>query len=140
MTRTRAMRHIACAAALMVLVLGVGEPGVGFASPSDPSAQCAFTLDPPHVAKLNGTDVVVARVVPSTCPASTTPAESVVCLSASSDDSSGRCARNPGVAVAQVSYPYRAGTVYTARGTGCTATYQPPAKMCRPVGPVVAAL
>src|SRR5882757_1160160 len=127
---------IACAAALMVQASG--EPGVAVASPSVPSARCAFNLDPPHVAQLNGTDVVVASVVPAICPPSTTPAESVVCLSASSDDSSGRCVHNPGVAVAQVSYPYRAGTVYTARGTGCTATYQPPAKLCSPVGPVVA--
>lgn len=134
----RVTAHIACAAALILVTLGVGEPAVAFASPSDPPTQCAFTLDRPHVAQLNGTDVVVASVLPTTCPPDVAPAESVVCLSASSDASGGQCVHASGVARAQVSYPYRTGTAYTARGAGCTATYQAPAKICSPLGPIVA--
>jgi hypothetical protein len=123
-----------------MVVLSAGNTAVANASPADPNAGCAYTLDPPDLTPTLGPNVVTANVSAAKCASSVNPSDTTLCLRASSDDSAGQCVTSAGVASVQVSYPYRPGTTYTAKGVGCVAVYTANESLCRSFGPAIATL
>jgi hypothetical protein len=123
-----------------MVILGSGNTALANASPADPNAGCAYTLDPPDLTPTLGPNVVTANVSAAKCASSVNPSDTTLCLRASSDDSAGQCVTSAGVASVQVSYPYRPGTTYTAKGVGCVAVYTANESLCRSFGPAIATL
>jgi hypothetical protein len=123
-----------------MVILGAGNTAVANASPPDPNAGCAYALGPPHLTPTLGPNVVTANVSAAKCASSVNPSDTTLCLRASSDDSAGQCVTSAGVASVQVSYPYRPGTTYTAKGVGCVAVYTANESLCQSFGPVTATL
>jgi hypothetical protein len=108
------------------------------ASPG-PSA-CAYTLSPPHIVQLSGTNAVAATLSPAGCD-SATAYLSVACVQLQGSDGPGQCGQNNGTLTAQVWYqPYRPGATYIATGRGCANTGNPPRPVCRSMGPLTATL
>ena len=123
--------------AALALALG-GTAAVASASPSQPP--CAYTLSPPQVVQLSGTNAVTATLSPAGCDRSTTYL-SVACLQLQGSDGPGQCDQGQGILPAQVFYqPYRPGATYIATGRGCATTGNPPQPVCLPMGPLTATL
>lgn len=112
--------------------------GVAPAQPAPPP--CTYTLSPPHVVQLSGTNVVTATLSPAGCDRSNSVL-SVACVQLQGSDGPGRCAQNNGPLTAQVYYaPYRPDATYVATGEGCATTGNPPRPFCQPTGPITARL
>jgi hypothetical protein len=126
---------IVVAAAALALCATTAAAG---ASPS-PST-CAYTLSPPHIVALSGTNAVAATLSPAGCDGATAYL-SVACLQLQGSDGPGQCGQNNGILTAQVFYqPYRPGATYIATGRGCANTGNPPQPVCRSLGPLTATL
>jgi hypothetical protein len=123
--------------AAVALALG-GTTAAAHAQPSPPP--CAYTLSPPQVVQLSGTDVVTATLSPAACDGAIAYL-SVACVQLQGSDGPGQCAQQNGILTAQVFYqPYRPGATYVATGRGCANTGNPPKPVCQPVGPLTATL
>jgi hypothetical protein len=132
------IRSLMVLAAALVLTLA-GTAGVTSAEPSPPTA-CSYTLSPPHIVSLSGTNVVTATLSPAACDRSE-PYLSVACVQMDGSDSSAKCQQGEGNLTAQVYYaPYRPGATYVATGRGCALTGNPPLPVCQPAGPYTATL
>jgi hypothetical protein len=115
-----------------------GTAPVASAEPSPPP--CEYTLSPPQVVLLSGTNVVTATLSPAGCDQSVTY-QTVACVQLQGSDGPGQCAQQVGILTAQVFYqPYRPGATYTATGRGCADTGNPPRPVCKPMGPLTATL
>lgn len=115
-----------------------GVAGVAGAEPTAPP--CAYTLSPPHVVAVSGTDMVTASISPAGCNQSN-PYLSVACIQLQGSEGPGICEQNNGPLTAQVFYaPYQPGATYVATGRGCASTGNPPQPVCQPVGPFTATL
>jgi len=129
---------------LMVLAAALaftcaGTAGVTSAEPSPPTA-CSYTLSPPHIVALSGTNVVTATLSPAACDRSE-PYLSVACVQMEGSDGSAKCQQGEGNLTAQVYYaPYRPGATYVATGRGCALTGNPPMSVCQSTGPYTATL
>jgi hypothetical protein len=129
---------------LMVLAASValtvaGTADVAHAEPSPPTA-CSYTLSPPQVVQLSGTNVVTATLSPAACERSE-PYLSVACVQLQGSDGPPKCQQGEGNLTAQVYYaPYRPGATYIATGRGCALTGNPPLPVCQPTGPYTATL
>ena len=123
------------AAAMLALA---GTAAVAGASPSPPP--CAYTLSPPQVVQLSGTNVVTAKLTPAACDRSDSYLL-VACIQLQGSDGPGQCTQGEGILPAQVYYqPYRPGATYIATGRGCSSTGNPPQPVCSPAGPLAATL
>ncbi len=123
--------------AAAVLALAGITPVAG-ASPNPPS--CAYTLSPPEVVQLSGTNVVKATLAPAACDRSNSYLL-VACVQLQGSDGPGQCAQGEGFLPAQVYYqPYRPGATYISTGRGCATTGNPPQPICQPTGPLTATL
>jgi hypothetical protein len=130
----RSLMVLTAAAALAV----DGTAAVAGASPN-PQA-CAFTLTPPQVAQLSGTNVVSATLTPAACDQSDSYLL-VACVQLQGSDGPGQCAQNQGTLPARVYYqPYRPGATYTSTGRGCSSKGNPPQPVCLSTGPFTATL
>ncbi len=124
--------------AAVALALG-GTAAVAGASPSPPP--CAYTLSPPQVVQLSGTnvgdrDVLTRPAVTGRSPTSQWPACSYRAATVLDN-----APRGKGLLPAQVFYqPYRPGATYIATGRGCATTGNPPQPVCQPMGPLTATL
>ena len=115
-----------------------GTTAVADASPGAPA--CAYTLSPPHVGQLSGTNVVTATLAPAACDESN-PYLQVACVQLQGSDGAVQCAQGKGTLPAQVYYqPYRPGATYISTGRGCSSKGNPPQPVCLSMGPVTAAL
>jgi hypothetical protein len=115
-----------------------GTAAVAHAEPSPPP--CAYTLTPPQVVQLSGTNVVTATLTPAACDQSDTYLL-VACVQLQGSDGPGQCAQGQGILPAQVFYqPYRPGATYTSTGRGCSLTGNPPQPVCSPTGPLTTTL
>lgn len=116
-------------------------PGVATAQPTQPAGQlCSYTLTPPQVVNISGTEMVTATVSPAKCNRSTTYL-SVACVQVEGNPGPGQCVQNNGILTAQVYFsPYQPGRTYVATGRGCATTGNPPQPVCDPLGPITAAL
>jgi hypothetical protein len=115
-----------------------GIAPVASAEPSQPS--CEYTLSPPQIVQLSGTNVVTATLSPAACDRSNAYL-TVACVQLQGSDGPGQCAQQNGNLTAQVFYqPYRPGATYVATGRGCATTGNPPQPVCRPMGPLTATL
>ena len=128
----------------MVLTAGAavlalaGTAAVAGAEPSPPA--CAYTLSPPQVVQLSGTNVVTATLSPAACDRPIAYL-TVACVQLQGSDGPGQCAAAEGILPAQVFYqPYRPGATYIATGRGCANTGNPPQPVCQPMGPLTATL
>jgi len=131
------MRSLMILTAAVALAL-TGTAGVARAEPSPPP--CAYTLSPPHVVQLSGTNVVTATLSPAGCDRSN-PYLSVACVQLQGSDGPGQCQQAEGTLTAQVYYaPYRPGATYISTGRGCASTGNPPRPFCQPTGPYTATL
>jgi hypothetical protein len=127
---------IAMSAAVVLPLAGIAP----VASAEPPPAACAYTLTPPRVVQLSGTDVVTATLSPAGCDSSVAY-QTVACLQLQGSEGPGQCAQQNGILPAQVFYqPYRPGSTYVATGRGCSNTGNPPQQVCRSAGPFAAAL
>ena len=108
---------------------------------ADPGTRaCSYTLSPPQVMQLSGTNVVTATLSPAACDHSVAY-QSVACVQLQGSDGPGQCAQQNGILTAQVFYqPYRPGATYVATGKGCATTGNPPQPVCQPMGPLTATL
>ncbi|HEX2286784.1 MAG TPA: hypothetical protein VHI10_18505 [Mycobacterium sp.] len=112
--------------------------GVARADPA-PSA-CNYTLSPPHVVQLSGTDVVTATLSPAGCHEANSQI-SVACVQVQGSDGPGKCVQNNGPLTAQVYFaPYRPGATYVSTGSGCATRGNPPQPSCQTTGPYAATL
>ena len=115
-----------------------GTAPVASAQPSPPS--CQYTLSPPHIVNLSGTDTVSATMSIAGCDQSVAY-QTVACVQLQGSDGPGQCARQNGILTAQVFYqPYRPGATYIATGRGCANTGNPPQQVCQSTGPLTATL
>jgi hypothetical protein len=123
------------AAAAMALA---GTAAVAGASPSTPP--CSYTLSPPQVSQLSGTNVVTATLTPAACDQSDTYLL-VACVQLQGSDGPGQCAQGEGILPARVFYqPYQPGATYISTGRGCSSIGNPPTPVCAPSGPLTATL
>ena len=124
--------------AASVTLTVAGTASVAGAEPSP--APRAYTLSPPQVVQVSGTNVVTATLTPAACNRSE-PYRLVACIQLQGSDGPGQCAQGEGVLPAQVYYqPYRPGATYAATGRGCALTGNPPQPVCQPTGPFAATL
>jgi hypothetical protein len=115
-----------------------GTAAVAHAEPAPPP--CSYTLSPPQVVQLSGTNVVTATLSPAACNQSTAYL-TVACVQLQGSDGPGQCEQQNGIRTAQVFYqPYRPGATYVATGRGCANTGNPPQPVCKPMGPLTATL
>jgi hypothetical protein len=115
-----------------------GTAAVAHAEPGPPP--CAYTLSPPQITQLAGTNVVTATLSPAACDASVAYL-TVACVQLQGSDGPGQCAQQNGILTAQVFFqPYRPGATYIATGRGCANTGNPPKQVCQPMGPLTATL
>jgi hypothetical protein len=115
-----------------------GTAAVAHAGPAPPP--CSYTLSPPQVVQLSGTNVVTATLSPAGCNQSTAYL-TVACVQMQGSDGPGQCQQQNGTLTAQVFYqPYRPGATYVATGRGCADTGNPPQPVCQPMGPLRATL
>ena len=115
-----------------------GTAPVASAEPSTPP--CTYTLSPPQVVPLSGTNTVAATLSPAGCDHSVTYL-TVACVQLQGSDGPGQCAQQVGILPAQVFFqPYRPGATYVATGRGCATTGNPPQPVCKPMGPLTATL
>jgi hypothetical protein len=121
--------------AMALTFAGIATAG---ASPSTPA--CSYTLSPPQVVQLSGTNVVYATLSPAACDESDTYL-SVACVQVQGSDGPGQCAQGQGILPAQVYFaPYRPGAVYLSTGRGCSSKGNPPQPICQSAGPLTATL
>lgn len=112
---------------------------------ADPNADssgppCSFTLSPPHVVQVSGTDMVSVTMSPAHCNGGTAY-QSIACVELQGSQGPGRCAQNNGLLTARVYYsPYQPGATYVATGRGCASKGNPPQPFCAPTGPLTATL
>jgi hypothetical protein len=115
-----------------------GTAAVAQAEPAPPP--CSYTLSPPQVVQLSGSNVVTATLSPAGCNQSTAYM-TVACVQLQGSDGPGQCQQQNGILTAQVFYqPYRPGATYVATGRGCANTGNPPQPVCQPMGPLTATL
>lgn len=126
-------------AVLAVALTFAATTGVAQAEPSPPKT-CSYTLSPPHIVQISGTDVVTATLSPASCDESTVYL-SAVCVQLQGSDGAEQCDQGQGIIPAQVYYqPYRPGATYVATGRGCAVKGNPPQPSCDTTGPVTATL
>jgi hypothetical protein len=131
----RSLMALPAAAALTL----AGTAAVAGASPSPPPP-CSYTLSPPQVGQLSGTNVVTATLTPAACDQSDSYLL-VACVQLQGSDGPGQCAQGEGILPAQVYYqPYRPGATYISTGRGCSSKGNPPQPVCSPTGPLTATL
>jgi hypothetical protein len=115
-----------------------GTAQVADAEPGPPP--CFYTLSPPQVVQLSGTNAVTATLTPAACDQSDSYLL-VACVQLQGSDGPGQCAQGKGILPAQVFYqPYSPGATYVSTGRGCSSKGNPPQPFCRPTGPVTATL
>ena len=132
------IRSLIAIPAAVALALA-GTAAVSVASPS-PAPPCAYTLSPPQVVQLSGTNMVTATLTPAACDQSDTYLQ-VACVQLRGSDGPGQCAQGQGILPAQVYYqPYRPGATYISTGRGCSLKGNPPQPVCSPTGPFTATL
>jgi len=130
----RSLMALTAAAALAL----AGTTAVAGASPGPPA--CAYTLSPPEVVQLSGTNVVTATLTPAACDQSDGYLM-VACVQLQGSDGPGQCAQGQGILPAQVYFqPYRPGATYISTGRGCSLKGNPPQPVCLAAGPFTAAL
>ena len=134
------MRRLSAVPALVTCAfVGIVMPNAA-AEPSQPPS-CSFSLTPPQVVQVSGTDMVTATVTMAGCEGRVAPASSVVCIQADGIPSAPQCAEGKGTLTAEVYFaPYRPGTTYVSDGRGCAVGTTPPASVCQTVGPYSATL
>ena len=116
-----------------------GAAEVAGAKPAPPPP-CAYTLTPPQVVQLSGTNMVTATLTPAACDQSDSYLL-VACVQLQGSDGPGQCAQGQGILPAQVYYqPYRPGATYISTGRGCSSKGNPPQPVCVSTGPFTAAL
>ncbi len=116
-----------------------GSSGVAGAEPDAPEA-CAYTLSPPHVVQLSGTNVVTATLSAAGCDQSNVSL-TVACVQLQGSSGHEQCDQGEGIIPAQIYYqPYRPGATYVATGRGCAVKGNPPQPICETTGPVTATL
>ena len=131
------IRSLMALIAAAALALAGTTPTAG-ASPAPPA--CAYTLSPPQVVQLSGTNVVTATLTPAACDQSDSYLL-VACVQLQGSDGPGQCAQGQGILPAQVYYqPYRPGATYISTGRGCSSKGNPRQPFCRPTGPFTATL
>ena len=124
------------AAAATLALSGIAP--VANAEPSEPA--CEYTLTPPQIVPLGGTNAVTATLSPAACNRSNAYL-AVACVQLQGSDGPGQCAQQNGLLTAQVFYqPYRPGATYVATGRGCATTGNPPQPVCKSMGPLTATL
>ncbi len=127
----------------MVLTAAVGltfagTAGVASAEPAPPP--CSYTLSPPQVVQLSGTNMVTATLTPAACDRSDSYLL-VACVQLQGSDGPAQCVQGQGILPAQVYYqPYRPGATYISTGRGCSLKGNPPQPVCSPTGPFTATL
>jgi hypothetical protein len=137
---------IRCLLALLTVfataMIGVGSAGVASAGPDDAGQpSCTYTLTPPRVVRVSGVDMVTATLTPYPCTGSINPNSLVVCVSAQGGDAGDQCATKAIPDMAQVFFaPYRPGTTYVSKGSGCGSVYDTTGSLCATVGPYTATL
>jgi hypothetical protein len=132
------IRSLMALAAALALTLA-GTAGETSAEPSPPQG-CSYSLSPPHVVQLSGTNVVTATVSPAACNRSE-PQLSVACVQLQGGEGPPKCQQGEGNLTAQVYYaPHRPGATYIATGRGCALTGNPPQSVCQTAGPFTVTL
>lgn len=120
------------------VVLALGAAPIASAEPSP--AGCEYTLSPPQIVQLSGTNVVTSTLSLAACDHSV-GYQNVACVQLQGSPGPGQCAEQVGFLTAQVFYqPYRPGATYVATGRGCATTGNPPQPVCKPMGPLTATL
>lgn len=131
------MRSLAVATAAVTVIWA---PVTAIAGAAPDANACTYTLSPPHVVQVSGTDMVTATMSPSDCDGAT-PYQSVACVQVQGGQGPGKCVQNNGLLTAQVYFsPYRPGATYIATGKGCATKGNPPQPICEPTGPLTATL
>jgi hypothetical protein len=108
----------------------VGEPSTGAEEPS-----CVYTLSQPQVVQVSGVLMVTATLTPYPCTGSINPNSMTVCITPESTPAAGKCGFSAVPDYAEVFVPYKPGTAYVTKGTGCGSVYTTQGSICSSVGP-----
>src|SRR5690606_26440360 len=125
----------------IVALLAAGACALPAAATAEPVASpCAYTLSPPHVVNVSGTDMVSVTMAPAGCDGAV-PYQSVACVQIEGSPGARQCKQNTGPLTARVYLsPYQPGATYVATGRGCATIGNPPQPVCESPGPVTATL
>jgi hypothetical protein len=96
---------------------------------------CVYTLSTPQVVQVSGVAMVTATLTPYPCTGSINPNSMTVCLEAEQNPSAGKCGFSAVPDFAEVFVPYKPGTTYISKGTGCGSVYTTQGSLCATVGP-----
>ncbi|ULE32370.1 hypothetical protein [Mycobacterium sp. IDR2000157661] len=130
----------------MIRSLAIGAAAAALACASatvvagaEPAARgCTYSMSPPHVVSVSGTQMVTVTMSPAACD-DANPFSTVACVQLEGGSGPGKCAQGNGTLPAQVYLsPFQPGATYIATGRGCASTGNPPESVCAPTGPVTA--
>jgi hypothetical protein len=124
---------------LTVALTGVAGASTAHGQPPPPGVLCNYTLSPPQVTQVSGTDMVTATLTPVGCAGAFRPYLSVACVQPQGE--SPQCTQARGTDVAQVFTPYRPGATYISSGRGLGTLFNDaPEPNWQVLGPVSATL
>ena len=127
--------------AISFACLGWATPAT--ASPPSGGAEepsCVYTLSAPRLVDVSGATMVTATLTPYPCTGSINPNSLTVCVSPEGTPSAGHCGFSAVPSMAEVFVPYKPGTTYIVRGTGCGSVYTTQGSLCSTVGPFTSTL
>jgi hypothetical protein len=138
---------IRCLAVLVssfaIALAGLGcATGAAAGPPPDGAEQpsCVYTLSPAQLVDVSGTTMVTATLTPYPCTGSINPNSLTVCVTPEQDPSAGNCGFSAVPSMAQVFAPYKPGTTYIIKGTGCGSVYTTQGSICSTLGPYTTTL
>ena len=103
--------------ALLAVLAMTAAGGAATASAEPAASPCNFTLSPPHLTQVSGTDAVEVTLGPGACNQAD-PYISVACIQLQGSPSPGLCRQNNGILIAAVHWqPYEPGATYVAPGS-----------------------
>ncbi len=121
-----------------VAIAGIGHAATATAEPVADAAEepsCVYTLSQPQVVAVSGVLMVTATLTPYPCTGSINPNSMTVCITPESNPSASKCGFSAVPDYAEVFVPYKPGTAYTTKGTGCGSVYTTQGSICSSLGP-----
>lgn len=126
-----------------VALTGLSGATAATASPPPDGADqpsCVYTLSPAQLVDVSGTTMVMATLTPYPCTGSINPNSLTVCVTPEQNPSAGTCGFSAVPSMAEVFVPYKPGTTYLVKGTGCGSVYTTQGSICSTVGPFTVTL
>ena len=130
------MAVLPVAAGLAMAGLTVATAHADPAPDASSQPSCAFTLTPPSVVNVSGTQMVTATLTPGPCTGNITINGWTVCIELKDSEVKSQCNFHPWWDPVQIYFaPYRAGGTYVATGRACGDVAPDFGQSCMSFGP-----